>query len=214
MKPISDKQKAAFVDACHKAAVDYGLMLCSSGNMSWRVDDQRMLVTATRTWLSHIHKDQVAVVRIADGTVLNDCRPSVESAFHTGVLQKRPDRNVVLHFQTPFATTLACTDLSRINFNVIPEIPYYIGKIAVVPYLAPGSPELAAAVIQVMKTHDLAVLRNHGMVVVGETFDDTLQKAVFFELACGIIVRAGKALKPLPDKVIPTLMRTYKPKTP
>lgn len=41
-----------------------------------------------------------------------------------------------------------------------------------------------------MKTHNLIVLQNHGQVVVGKSFDDVIQKALFFELACGIIIRS------------------------
>ena len=41
-----------------------------------------------------------------------------------------------------------------------------------------------------MKNHDLVVLKNHGQVVVGKSFDDVIQKALFFELACGIIMRS------------------------
>jgi len=144
-----------------------------------------------------------AVVRIADGTVLNRAKPSVESGFHAGVLQARPEMNVVLHFQTPFATTLACReDLAKINFSVILEVPYYIGKVAIVPFFQPGSEPLAKAVIAALATHNMAVLRNHGMVVVGTTFDDAIQKAVFFELACEIIVRAGNKLRPLSRQAV------------
>lgn len=197
-----------FVNACHRAAKDYRLMQCSSGNMSWRIDAKRMLITGTRTWFENIRKDQVAVVRIADGAALNSCKPSVEKSFHAGVLRVRPDVNVVLHFQTPCATTLACCDgLEQVNFFVTPEIPYYIGKIAIAPYLPPGSEALAEAVIGPMKSHDMVVLRNHGMVTVGQTFDDAIQKAVFFELACGIILRAGAKLRALPKDGASALLR-------
>lgn len=203
MKMITEKQFAQFVDACHRAANDYALMQCSSGNMSWRVDKERMLVSATRTWLADIRADQVAVVRISDGTVLNEVKPSVEAGFHAGVLRKRTDMNVVLHFQTPFATALACRDdLAKINFFVTPEIPYYIVEIAILPYVEPGSVPLAKAVIAAMGSHDMAVLRNHGMVTVGTTFDDAIQKAVFFEMACEIIVRSGEKVRPLSVKAI------------
>ena len=200
---ITGKQFNDFVAACHRIGREYGLLRCSSGNLSWRVDDERMLVTATRTWLADIRKNQVAVVRIANGAVLNRAKPSVESGFHAGVLRMRPEMNVVLHFQTPFATTLACRDdLEKVNFFAIPEIPYYIGEIAIVPYLPPGSESLAKAVIAALASRDMAVLRNHGMVVVGKTFDDAIQKAVFFELACEVIVRAGDKLRPLSRKAV------------
>lgn len=208
MKKIPARCFQEFAAACHRAAGEYGLMKCSSGNMSWRVDAERMLVTATRTWLADIRPNQIAVLRIRDGKLLNDQRPSVESGFHAGVLRVRPDMNVVLHFQSPFATTLACRqDLERINFFSVPEVPYYIGPVAVLPYILPGSEPLARAVIPVMAKHDMVVLRNHGMVTVGTDFNDAIQKAVFFELACEVIVRAGEKLRPLTKAAAKELLR-------
>lgn len=208
MKKIPSQCFSTFAEACRRAAGEYGLMKCSSGNMSWRVDAERMLVTATRTWLADLRPDQIAVLRIRDGKVLNDRRPSVESGFHAGVLRERPDRNVVLHFQSPFATTLACRqDLERMDFFSIPEIPYYIGRVAVLPYIPPGSEPLARAVIPALAKHDMAVLANHGMVTVGVDFNDAIQKAVFFELACEVIVRAGTKLRPLTKRAAAQLMR-------
>ncbi|AQQ72159.1 L-fuculose phosphate aldolase [Limihaloglobus sulfuriphilus] len=173
--------------ACRKAA-SFDLFKCSSGNMSWRIDDSHMAVTATRSWLGELTAEQVALCRLIDGETLNKVKPTVEARFHLGILRCRPEMNVVLHFQSRYATAVACGDSSSYNFNVIPEIPYYIGKIGIVPFLPPGSPELAEAVIEQMKTHNLAVMRNHGLVTVAENFNMAIQNAVFFELACSVLL--------------------------
>jgi hypothetical protein len=44
--------------------------------------------------------------------------------------------------------------------------------VGVVPYLLPGSLPLAEATIDVMKTHNLAIMCNHGQVTVGKDFDE------------------------------------------
>jgi ribulose-5-phosphate 4-epimerase/fuculose-1-phosphate aldolase len=208
MKKITAKQFTTFIAACHRAAREHDLMRCSSGNISSRVDSERMLVTGTRTWLGTLRKNQVAVVRIRDGALLSGCKPSAETPFHAGVLRVRTDVNVVLHFQTPFATMLACCDgAEKTNFFLIPEIPYYIGEIAFVPFLQPGSEALGNAVTDSLRTHDMVVLRNHGAVTVGKTFDDAIQKAVFFELACQIVVQAGEKLRAMPTKDSDLLQR-------
>lgn len=197
MSEIPPETIETFVAACRRAGA-FGLVRCSSGNMSRRVDDDRMLISASRSWMAELTADQVTVCRISDGTVLAGPRPSVETVFHAGILRACPEMSVVLHFQTPFATTLACGgEAEKIDYFVLPEIPYYIGPIGIVPYLAPGTPELAAAVVDVMAGHDLAMMANHGQVVVGTSFDDAIQKAVFFELACEIIVLGGPDVRPL-----------------
>ncbi len=50
---------------------------------------------------------------------------------------------------------------------------------------------MADAVKDALTEHDCALMNKHGQVVCGKDFDDAFQKAVFFEMACGIIVRAG-----------------------
>jgi ribulose-5-phosphate 4-epimerase/fuculose-1-phosphate aldolase len=172
---------------------DAGLTLCRSGNLSWRVADDQALVSATGSWLPELTADKVTLCRISTGEVLEGLKPSMESSFHLGVLKVRDDVNVVLHFQSEYATAVACMKNKPKNFNVTAEVPCYPGReIPVLPYFRPGSPELAAAVTEAMKDHDCVLLSNHGQVVCGKDFNDAFQKAVFFEMACRIIVQAGE----------------------
>ena len=196
MHAIPLKFVNAFIAACHETA-DRGLVRCSSGNLSWRVDKERMLVTRTRSWLGRLTVDDVALCSIEDGVALNGVKPTVEVRFHAGILRTRPDINVVLHYQSPDATALACQKRTGTHFFVIPEIPFYIGPIGWVPYLPPGSEELADAVIAAMSNHDLAIMANHGQVTVAGDFDHAIQNAEFFELACGIILASGSGVSAL-----------------
>lgn len=188
---ITDKHFEEFIKQAHRVGAER-LMLCSSGNLSWRVEDDIALVSGTGSWLSRITENRVAVCRISDGMQIQGPKPSMESSFHMGVLRQRKDMNVVLHFQSEFATVVSCMKDKPTDFNVTAEVPCYSGRdIAVVPYHRPGSPELAKAVTEALTDHDCALLSKHGQVVCGKDFDEAFQKAVFFEMACGIIVRAG-----------------------
>lgn len=165
-----------------------------------------MLVTRTRSWLGRLAADDVAVCSIEDGTSLNGVIPTVEVRFHAGILRTRPDVNAVLHYQSPHATALACQLRRRVNYNVIPEIPFYIGPVGRVPYLPPGSAELAETVVAVMSAHDLAVMANHGQVTAAADVDHAVQNAEFFELACQIILAGGTDLTPLPAEAVRELL--------
>ncbi|MFH1038638.1 MAG: class II aldolase/adducin family protein [PVC group bacterium] len=206
MNNIPKGQVEDFVAAAHRVA-EYGLVFCGSGNLSRRVDDDCMLVTAAGSWMVSLSIDEVAVCRIADGATLNGKKPSKEIGFHTAILRERGDVNVVLHFQSPCATTLACREPQVENFFIIPEIPYYVGPVALVPYLRPGSPELAEAVTAAIREHDLANLRNHGQVTVGRDFDGVIEKATYFELACKIILGAGGDVQFLSREAVADLRR-------
>lgn len=209
MQDVTAETIADFVEACHQVA-HRGLVRCSSGNLSLRVADHRLLVTATRSWLERITPEDVALCRVSDGLAIDGPKPTVEIGFHAGILKARSDVNVVLHFQSPCATALACRSAGPLDYFVIPEIPFYIGPIGQVPCLAPGSDELAAAVIAAMRSHDLVMLANHGQVVVAHDFDHAIQNAVFFELACEIILRTGDRTAALPAQAVQALLDARK----
>jgi ribulose-5-phosphate 4-epimerase/fuculose-1-phosphate aldolase len=199
MPLVTDSHLKFFVEAAHRIGT-HQLLLCSSGNLSWRLNDEIMLISQTGSWLPYISKDQVCISRLSDGIIINNVNPSMDSGFHFGIMRQRKEVNVILHFQSLYATTLACLPDPPRNFNVINEIPAYIGKIDMLPYICPGSPELGIKVTESMKYHDLVVLQNHGQVVVGSSFDDVIQKALFFELACGIIMRSHNQAVRLTDE--------------
>ena len=200
MNDVYSKDIGRFVDACHKSA-EYGLQSFSSGNMSCRVGDGLVLMSASRCWLKEITAEQVAVCDLETGDCVNGLTPSVESVFHLGILRKRSDVNVVFHFQSPWATAICCGNPEDLDFYVIPEIPAYIGRPSVVPCLVPGSMELAEATIEAMKASDLAILKNHGFVTVGVDCNDAIQKAGFFELACRVMLTNHDA-KTIPPDVL------------
>ncbi|SBV97397.1 class II aldolase/adducin family protein [uncultured Dysgonomonas sp.] len=189
---ITKEHIAKFIEQAHRVGKER-LQLCSSGNLSWRVEGNTALVSGTGSWLPRLAEENVAVCDISTGLRIDGPKPSMESVFHLGVLRERKDMNVVLHFQSEYATIVSCMKNKPENFNVVAEVPCYCGReIPVIPYFRPGSKELADAVTNALKEHDCVLMSKHGQAVCGKDFDDAFQKAVFFEFACGIIVRAGE----------------------
>lgn len=187
---IANEYIEQFVAQAHRVG-DAGLTVCSSGNLSWRIGEE-VLLSGTGSWVPSLTKEKVAVCQLATGEVLNGVKPSMESGFHLGVLRERPDVNVVLHFQSPYATAVACMKNCPVNFNVTAEVPCHVGReIPAIPYLRPGSKELAQAVVEAMKEHNSILLRKHGQVVCGKDFDQAFERAMFFEMACRIIIQSG-----------------------
>lgn len=189
---ITKEHIVKFIEQAHRVGKER-LQLCSSGNLSWRVEENTALVSGTGSWLPRLAEENVAVCDISTGLRIDGPKPSMESVFHLGVLRERKDMNVVLHFQSEYATIVSCMKNKPENFNVVAEVPCYCGReIPVIPYFRPGSKELADAVTNALRGHDCVLMSKHGQAVCGKDFDDAFQKAVFFEFACGIIVRAGE----------------------
>ncbi len=187
---ITNEQIEKFISEAHRVG-DAGLTICSSGNISWRLGDE-ILLSGTGSWVPSLPKEKVSICNLETGEVLNGVKPSMENGFHLGVLRERPEIDVVLHFQSPYATIVACMEKLPEDFNVTAEIPCHCGsEIPVVPYYRPGSKELADGVVEALKNHDTVLLRKHGVVVCGKDFDEAFEKAMFFEMACRIIVLTG-----------------------
>lgn len=122
----------------------------------------------------------------------------MESVFHLGVMREREDVGCVLHFQSPYATAVACMKHRPTVFNFTAECPLHVGEeIPMIPYYRPGSPELAKAVVDAMREHNSIMLLKHGQVVCGKDFNQAMERAMFFEMACRIAVLNGDNVDPL-----------------
>ena len=174
---ITNEHIEQFIEQAHRYG-DAKLMLCSSGNLSWRIGEEA-LISGTGSWVPTLGKEKVSICHIASGIPANGVKPSMESTFHLGILRERPDVNVVLHFQSEYATAVSCMKNKPTNFNVTAEIPCHVGS------------ELAKAVVEAMLKHNSVLLTNHGQVVCGKDFDQVYERATFFEMACRIIVQSG-----------------------
>lgn len=212
LNKIYASEIAQFTEMAHETANRYHLVKCSSGNISWRTK-QHILLSQTGSWLAELQPEQVAILDPHTGETCNGVQPTMEKNLHIGVLKNRSDFNVVLHTQSPFATAVACLKNPPEDFNVIIEMACYIGTPSLIHYLQPGSIELAEAVAEAFKNHNVALLANHGVVVGGKDFREALQRALFFELACEILIHTQGNRRTLSKKEANALENYVKSKT-
>ena len=105
--------------------------------------------------------------------------------MHTQILEKKPQANAVIHAHAPNATILANCGLP---FLPISTEAAFFGNIPRVPFLMPGTPELAEAVAAAM-TDDWAVLMiNHGIVVAGRTLRRAADMVEIIERTAEVIL--------------------------
>ncbi len=82
----------------------------TSGNISARVDQERMYITASGTFMGELGLDDFAECLIESGATAGSKKPSKETPFHLGIYRNRPDVGAILH-SSPFYTTLmSCSD--------------------------------------------------------------------------------------------------------
>lgn len=184
-----------------RAVGKYGIATCSSGNLSHLTSTGEILVSQSKSWLSDLKYNQIVVLN-ENHEIIKGEKPTGELPLHLAIYRENKTINTVLHCQSPYATTLACMNQIDIDYNAIIEVPIYIGKVATVPFIMPGSVELADAVSKESTKACVIQLSNHGQVICGKSYRDVLQKAVFFELACKIIIGTDLKHKPLTQEHI------------
>lgn len=74
---ITNEHIEQFIEQAHRYG-DAKLMLCSSGNLSWRIGEEA-LISGTGSWVPTLGKEKVSICNIASGTPTNGVKPSMES---------------------------------------------------------------------------------------------------------------------------------------
>ncbi|MGB8817597.1 MAG: 3-oxo-tetronate 4-phosphate decarboxylase [Rhizobiaceae bacterium] len=148
---------------------DRGLTAGSSGNISVRLEDGGWLMTPTNVSLGAL--DPVRLSRLdAGGKLISGDAPTKEAFLHLSMYGERKDAAAVVHLHSSHATAVSI--LRDVDPNdVLPALTAYyvmrVGRLPLVPYFAPGDPDLAHAVRALAGAHHAVLLANHGPVVAG-----------------------------------------------
>ena len=172
-----------------RTVVDAGLVVAAGGNIAVRSGDQRLWVTPTGLSLGNLTAVDLAEVSL-DGRHLHGTRAATsELPLHLAALRVRPDVAWSLHLHPPMATLLDALDIPIRTITT--DHAYYLRSMAGVPYLHPGSAEIAEATAQVLLAGaDVVLLRHHGCLVVADTPDLLLSRAMNLEAAATATYRA------------------------
>ena len=161
------------------------------------------------SFLGKLKENEISTCFIDSINQYEGAKPSMENHFHRTIYKNRTDVNAILHFQSVYATTLACMSEQKFDLNFIPEAAVYIKKISIIPYYMPGSTQLAEEVGNMSEKSDIFVLKNHGQIAVGYSLENALKKALVFEFACNILYLADKEIVRYSDIDIEELIKHY-----
>lgn len=85
---ITNEHIEQFIEQAHRYG-DAKLMLCSSGNLSWRIGEEA-LISGTGSWVPTLGKEKVSICNIASGTPTNGVKPSMGKYFPFGYSPRTP----------------------------------------------------------------------------------------------------------------------------
>ena len=163
-------ERAQRAQDCLKAAkLLYRRFLVNTyeGNVSVRLGDT-ILITPSAVCKEELEEDDLVEVDLASGETLRakeSRMASSETKMHLCVYRNSAAQAVV-HAHPPFATAYAVA-AKPIETRAYPEMRVLYDRIPVCRYGRPGTEAVNADVPEALKTHDVFLLSNHGLVACG-----------------------------------------------
>ena len=164
----------------------------AGGNISARLDDERILTTASGLAKGFMTPDQIIIVDMngkrvdSSNTANQHLRPTSEIVMHLECYHQRPDVQGVVHAHPP--TSIALT-ISGHDFTecIIPEMVLLLGVIPVLSYSSPASDENRTAIAEAIRQHDVLMLAYHGSLTVAKSLWDAYLRLENLEHTAKII---------------------------
>ncbi len=163
-----------------------GLLTPTGGNVSARgADAECIWITPSRMYKGGLAEHDLVCIR-PDGSVIEGGNvPSVEYQMHWASYDARPDATAAVHTHAPVATAFGITNQT---FPPINTDAIFLADTRTVPWLMPGSKELADAVGEALKASRGAILQCHGLMTVGKTMRDAATRAMMLEETARILL--------------------------
>ena len=143
-----------------------GYTASNDGNISVRLDGDRLLMTPTGVCKGFMHVDMMCITDLDGRKLSGDRNPSSEMQMHLEVYRQRPEIEAVVHAHPPVATAFAVAGIA-LDRAVLAEVVTTLGSVPIAEYATPSTKELPEAVRKYVKAHDGMLLANHGALTLG-----------------------------------------------
>jgi autoinducer 2 (AI-2) kinase len=186
-----------------------GLITATGGNVSVRSDAPgEAWITPSQLFKGELHPEVLVRVgrdgRAVDGGTRS---PSSEALMHAAVLEAKPEAQAVIHCHAAHATVLANTGLPFLPISTEAAFFANIGRI---PFIMPGTRDLADAVVEAMGDGWAVLMANHGLLVAGRTLRRAADMAEIIERTAEVLVAChavGREPTVLPPETVEMLAK-------
>lgn len=183
----------------------------SSGNLSCRLPDG-FLATPTNSCLGFLDPDRLSRLD-AEGRPLAGDGPTKELPLHLAFYRARPTCRAVVHLHSTYATILSCLADVDPDDAIPPITPYVVmrvGRVPVLPYTHPGSPDVEPLIREKAPNHAAVLLGNHGPVVAGVTLENAVFAAEELEETAKLVfMTRDRPVRSLPPERVSELTSMF-----
>jgi L-fuculose-phosphate aldolase len=167
----------------------HGFVVACEGNLSVRLDRNRILVTPAGACKGYLAPGDLLVTDLSGAVLSGNNQPSTEMLMHLLYYRLRPDVRAVCHAHPPTATGFAAAGRA-LEEAVLPEVIIDLGKIPLAPYGTPGTWDLCAGLEPLATKFDAILLENHGVVTCGQDLTIAYQRLETVEQFAKILLTA------------------------
>ncbi len=166
-----------------KEMYDKGLLIGTDGNISTRISNNEVLITASGFCKGKLRQEHITKVDM-DGNVIEGLKPARDIRMHLAVYKERPETKAVVHAHPPVTTGFA---MSEISFDkvALPEVLFAINSIGITGYTTPTTIEVPMEVTRTLQRDKeclALILANHGALTLGEDVYDAFYKLETLEM--------------------------------
>ncbi len=156
-----------------------GQLTSTGGNVSSLSNDgETIWITPSGLFKGALEEDSLVRIR-ADGSIVEGTNnPSIEFRMHVRAYEASPGSTGAVPTHSPIATAFG---ICNQGFEPINTDAVALADTVTLPWLMPGSSELADAVFEALKTSRGAILQNHGLIAVGEDLRKAATRASMIE---------------------------------
>jgi L-fuculose-phosphate aldolase len=149
-----------------RLAARRGHMAAMDGNLSRRLDQERLLITPSGSAKAWLRPSDLLEVDMQGRVLAGSGRPSAEMGLHLAAYQAQPETGAVIHAHPPLATALTLAG-QPLMVEALPELLYALQEVPTVPYATPGSAALVRAAAPYLARHSALLLSQHGTLTLG-----------------------------------------------
>ncbi|MEQ1945846.1 MAG: class II aldolase/adducin family protein [Bryobacteraceae bacterium] len=163
---LSEQQHREDIVRIGRMMYERGWIAGTDGNISIRLDAERILATPTGMCKGRMSPDDLIVCDNDGNKISGQRERSTEMAMHLAVYAARPEINGVVHAHPPIATGFAVAGRA-LNLGIMPELIVTLGSVPLAEYGLPGTPALVEGMLPFIPKFDAILLANHGAVAYG-----------------------------------------------
>lgn len=162
-----------------------GLIARTWGNVSCRLDGKAFAITASGRDYRTLTEEEVVCVDMEELSYEGQIKPSSELKIHRAVYCMKQDAAFVIHTHQDWASAVSAMGLGQVSFGE--SYPLIGDAVVCADYGLPGTDRLCENTVKALEISagQAVILRNHGALCYGSSYEEAFEAAYALEEACG-----------------------------